>query len=382
MKIQIELTPLEPYFLGNERGMAYGEVKTQRALANPYYIKSSRMPTQSAMFGVLRYLGIKSPTSDFNLTPEDQKNIGRESFQLLQAEEKTEEKTEEKAEEKQSFGRIKSISPVVLLNQQDEVLVAAPRNLYPDENKKFVPFQRFCEVLSGSDGRSRWLPEEYNEKNYESGGFFNLSTGAVEMDLFSTQTRVGINREMQRAEKDTGNKGFFKKEYVILKSGYRFMIQAEVEEEFLLSDTRTVFMGQGRTAFSVCIRKVSANIPWQGLDRVFPTVRETGCYLYVKSDLYFSGRMEQLRDGCMFSLTDSQEHRGFMTRYGSGNAESRYRKSPVLLRLIQAGSVFVFQNREQRQDFIWLLEQSDSFEHGQKAGFNQIYMAGEGTNES
>lgn len=367
MKLQIELTPLEPYFLGNERGMAYGEVKTQRALANPYYIKSSRMPTQSAMFGILRYLGIKSPTSDFHLTSEDLDNIGPESFQLLK--------------DGQSFGRIKSISPVVLMNDRDEVLAAAPRNLYPNQEKAFVPFQSFCEVLSGSEGKKRWLPEEYDEKTYESGGFFNLNTGAVEMDLFDSHTRVGINREMQRAEEDTGNKGFFKKEYVILKSGYRFMVQAEVEDNFLISDTGTVFMGQGRTAFSVRIRKDPKEIPWKGLDRVFPAVRETGCYLYVKSDLYFSGQMEQLRDGCMFSLTDSRDHRGFMTRYGSGSAESRYRKSPVLLRMIQAGSVFLFRDEQQRKDFVRLLEQSDCFAHGQEAGFNQIYLAGEDTNE-
>lgn len=59
---KIQLTPKTPYFFGNERSQAYQDNRTQKGLLNPYYIPSNEMPAQSALFGVLRYLGIHHPT--------------------------------------------------------------------------------------------------------------------------------------------------------------------------------------------------------------------------------------------------------------------------------------------------------------------------------
>ena len=79
---KIQLTPRAPYFLGNERSQHYRDNRTQRGLLDPYYIPSNELPAQSALLGVLRYLGIHHPTPQFSQTPEDRERIGTQSFDL------------------------------------------------------------------------------------------------------------------------------------------------------------------------------------------------------------------------------------------------------------------------------------------------------------
>ena len=100
---KIQLTPKTPYFFGNERSQAYQDNRTQKGLLNPYYIPSNEMPAQTALFGVLRYLGIHHPTPQFDLTTEDKARIGGQSFDLYNP--------------KENFGMIKQISPLMIYDQ-------------------------------------------------------------------------------------------------------------------------------------------------------------------------------------------------------------------------------------------------------------------------
>lgn len=104
--LKIVMKPLDAYFLGGERNAAHENSPTQRTQRNPYLIHSNRMLSQSAAFGALRYLGIRSPKPSFRLEPEDRANIGAESYQITS--------------EGQKFGKIHCISPVLLVDRQGQ----------------------------------------------------------------------------------------------------------------------------------------------------------------------------------------------------------------------------------------------------------------------
>jgi len=81
---EIKLRPLEPYFFGGETTFSYlgidNEEEKQRA--GGYYIQSLDTPSQTTLFGALRYLGIRKPSSDYNLCDDDKKRIGGASYRL------------------------------------------------------------------------------------------------------------------------------------------------------------------------------------------------------------------------------------------------------------------------------------------------------------
>ena len=76
--IKITMTPSEPYFFGTERCAVYrgDERSTQRSMVNPYFLRSNTAPSQSTLFGVTRFLGVREPRTNGSLSPEEQALIG------------------------------------------------------------------------------------------------------------------------------------------------------------------------------------------------------------------------------------------------------------------------------------------------------------------
>ena len=54
----LTFTPQEPYFFGNEKSFTYPGQKNGGQYGNRYYVKSEQTPSQSTLFGALRYLMI------------------------------------------------------------------------------------------------------------------------------------------------------------------------------------------------------------------------------------------------------------------------------------------------------------------------------------
>lgn len=419
MKLRITLKPLAPYFFGNERTTPFGNEKLQRALVNPYFTRSEKLPSQSALFGVLRYLGIRQPTPDFRLTPEDRDNIGTESYQLTKPE--------------QQFPHIYGISPLMLAEVPEKGGLAAqilycipPRNhcALTKKTGDFTPYLKYCRVTS-TGGQKRLLPLEYNEKLWDRAELLSLNGENAHKlygDCFRTTLRVGINRAgirqasaMAENQRDTEQSGFFKKEYVVLDPRLQFLFEADVSEDFLPENafsaqapdepyTRTVYMGQGHTPFLASVYRVPAGespmtqLVQNTLSGCFPSAEMDGSpaqrlwYAYAASDLYYTGDIADLRQNCALMLADAKDYRVFTTKYPTKPAESissqdRYGKNEELLRLIRAGSVFVFTKEEQQQRFRQMLQEATSlvdtdantdtpgelFRHAQLAGFNYVY---------
>lgn len=384
MILKIRLMPIEPYFFGNERCVAFG-TKTQRSLRNPYFLRSAKLPSQSALFGVLRYLGIRKPDAGFGWKKEDKDYIGDSSFQLLGN------------QSDHAFGKIIGISPMVIEDMDENTYLPAPRNhkaVKLTEKERTADYQAYHDFYSIStlEREDMLIPTAYDAKEWDEGEFLCIGagtkTGKLTGGIFDTQVRVGINRSL-RDKTDDEQKGFFKKEYIVMKPGYAFVYYAWLQDDacgdefgFTEHGSRLVSMGQGKTAFAA-EWKVVTDIPvWDGLERCFPEkvkvdgVQQRMWYAYAKSNLYFDGEPKQLRQHCALALAETCDYRIFTTNYTAKTAAERYAKHPEGLKLIKAGSVFLFRSEEQQQTFRALLEQTESFQHGCIAGFNQMYYSG------
>ncbi len=436
----IRLRPLEPYFLGSERNMLFGD-RTQRTLAEPYFLRSRTMPSQSALFGILRYMGIRSPKADFSLDGSEE-NIGRESFRLLK--------------NGQDFGRIRSIGPLFLTDREGKHYLPAPRNHHAVSfhgdfsEKEFTPYRRFTRVMA-ENGLIRWIPEDYSEKDRDEAAFLCLESGRLIPSPFSSWVTTRINRAEQKKADPKG--GFLKKEYRMLREGFFFAFTAAIAPDFRYAKSRTILVGQGQNPFLATVEELeeapgqAERAAWEKIvvPACFPSVVEAGgvgangseaggsgtgaaadgagtgagahdagtagaadgagtgaaadgagagtgvgalgagtggtgaaaertgvCYAYVSSDLFYDGEISELRSGCSFMLAGYSDYRVFTTDYEAKSSSGRYRKHPEALRLIPAGSVFIFADKTQQDRFRLLLEEKPFFLSGKTAGFNGI----------
>ncbi len=405
--IRIALTPLAPYFLGGERGLKYDDNDTQMSRGEKYYIRSNLMPNQSALFGVLRFLGIENPDSSFT---RDEKKIGLDSYRLNDT-------------SINSFGMIKQISPLYLIPKEDADEQSADTDKDNEKNKKkddnlYFPAPMLIAAMESGNSEKlnqyecletdcgfRWLPLFYSEKGAELFRFIHLSDGKLldkEINPFRYQTRVVINRKRNYhngISKYTDDKDFLKKDYVIL-DGFRFVFYAKVGEglfDFSQEEIikKSVFIGQGKCPFAAEISNagdfgekmimLDATVFSQKVGKQLGnpvTVsgqKEDCCYAFLVSDMFYEGSMDELKEHCVYAMTAQKQYRVFTTNYKareavSGNkGKGRFVKQNEVLHLLQAGSTFVFESREQMNGFKKQIDSMKHFTHGQIAGFNGIF---------
>lgn len=369
---KIQLTPRAPYFLGNERSQRYQDNRTQRGLLDPYYIPSNELPAQSALFGVLRYLGIHEPTPQFSQTPEDRARIGTKSFDLYTP--------------GSTFGMIQRISPLMLYSRTDgRRYLPAPGILSAAVHEEKKNQYTAVQTLDGE----RWLPDSYSSKDSRFGRFLCPEHQTLIDAPFRKIVRVGIGRR---------KKDYFKREYVILEEGFSFLFYAATEDGFQPSREKIVFLGREKAPFSVQITRTEEKLQdtlipipvAEGMKKALPSqVTVNGqsrraCYGYVCSDTLYEGELEDLRRSCCLLMGATRDYRVFTTNYdaerfiGSGDEKAarkdkgRYIKREEVLKLLSAGTVLVFRDEAQRDACRTLLSRSSRFENGQIAGFNCV----------
>jgi len=343
----IKLTPLEPYFFGGERIFEFeGNNKH-------YFIRSLDTPSQTTLFGALRYIGIRNPEKGFRLDNEDKANIGSDSFRINDV-------------EKNNFGKIVSISPLFLFGENEGFLIKTPLDHQSKcecgkfENAEYTPFEKYSESVQTVNGM-RCFPLEYDAKVGLANSWLSLKNRSVFTNLFHSVTRVGI-------DKIQTEKAFFKKEFRQLESGFSFVFFAEVKEGFKPFQN-VVYLGQGKSPFKV---------EWleDEEEPVVPSKLFRKGMLYAQSDIYVK-KAAQLTCGiyekCKFVCAETRDFRVFYTNYDrAATVTNRFQKSGNI-QLIQAGSMFL-----PRDDEVNTVasEIQDTYEHAAKAGFNKIIIGG------
>lgn len=350
MKLRIILSPLEPYFFGNDRSFTYGETIIQKS--GGYFISSEYVPSQTTLFGVLRYLGIKSKSSDYKLTPADIDNIGESSFNLTKS-------------EPASFGKIRSISPLYLIDKEGNYLIKTPldhknytHSGEKKENKFYSPFSNYT-TLSVDKERSRLFPTDFHSKDHVADSYMTIQGRKIipKSEIFERITRVGINKEKKE-------EAFFKKEYCFMQYN-SFVFFADVADDFPDITDKIVFLGQGKSAFSVKVdSEKEPEIANVFNENPYPVA-------YALSDIYIgSHKSSELYDCCKFCSTRVKSFRVFTTDYKNAlEQKKRFRRSEESISLIEAGSIFI-------QVDINKLDELTNNPTAQTAGFNKLIFGG------
>lgn len=313
---RVTFKPMEPYFFGNEKGFLYpssgkGDSQNSNPLSNQYFIKSESVPSQSTILGALRYLLLPVKRSDWKYSDDDLKKnadaVGANGFHPLV---------------KQGFGKIKKISPVFLYDG-DDILVVAPLD-HVVSKSQYTPFAQY-QTVSTPNGDRR-ITSDYNVKDGITSGYMKLCDGTVvPLDkIFRSVTRTGINREVD-------NKGYFKKEYRILDAQYAFGVYLSLEDDLIPHDD-VVFLGQGKSAFSVQFTPEENSID----ARMKSYLRED--VIYCAGDVFADATVY---DKSLFAVTKNKTYRVYQNNSG------RVKKDSVLYRLLAAGSIFIPQNKDE-----------------------------------
>ena len=299
---------MEPYFFGNEKTFRFPEAKIAGQFDNPYFIRSETLPSQTTLFGAVRYLLLNDRDPLFKKYPENyEKRIGQNSFRLSET-------------QPQPFGVIQSMSPVFLQNQ-DEVFVKTPFDHRKGE-KVYTPFHRALLTNEGVAPKREYA-DDYDAKKGISDSYMNINTGdIVDADaIFRTVTRVGISKKKNED-------AFFKKEYCMLIKDWAFGVYLELDlpENEKLSLDPIVFLGQNKAAFRVNFVPEENQITKQ-LSKILSPYT-----VYCLGDTYVNSSIYQ---EFTFAVTQTRDHRTYETK-----PDRKIVKDSLLHKLIRAGSVF------------------------------------------
>lgn len=252
----ITLTPAGRFFFGGDMTFKVGDDKGYNEKFSSYIIESGRMPQQTSLLGMLRFLILSNNCDVFdrNLqkitdTKEAGRIIGRQSFSV------SADNTEN------DFGQIQSLSPCFIqhrLGSEGPWMMLEPSRLDKDLNITFdyleanyngmtinvpvvmkdnKPFSSKCRLSYGFEGKERFFSEE---------------------EIFIKDQRIGINRTLKgQTEEDALYKQIG---YRFKDDAFRFALVADVVDiDLKLYDGQLVSVGGDNTNFIIGISDYSGS---------------------------------------------------------------------------------------------------------------------------
>lgn len=320
----INIAPLEPYTLGNEQGSSF-----DKALATgkeSYIISSNTIPEQTTVFGTLRYCMLLQAgllKTDFIYTENERKTmaelIGGESFSF--------------EKQNQQFGKIESMSPVFILNSDNEILVPNPFN--NTDATSYIPMEMDSKKFITSEGEIS-LPAKFDAKEGHAYGYICIegkNAGKVysNEDIFDIKLQIG-NRSSSADKSD----GFFKRETVIMKDGFSFAVEVATSDRCMPQKKQVIYMGRKQSAFMYEFNDITDNSA-SLIEKVSDFF--AGCkypIYYALSDCYCS---EQIRFSS-FGIVEIKKVRNLETNINADTYVGKRKKCEKQFSMVKAGSVF------------------------------------------
>ena len=195
----VTFRPLGDYSFGSDRRFSFvGKNNYSEDEYAPYFIRTNRVPEQSTVFGMIRYLILVSNgielKQDFHYD-EDTRDImkaliGEKSFSLNGG--------------VRDFGKLEKISPIFLLKNSEEIVIPNPFNNKQGKEgiEQFAPMILEEEIKVSTSFGEIALPKskEYNPKEGYGNGYYNINTGYLEAieDIFMTKVATGVRRVTQK----------------------------------------------------------------------------------------------------------------------------------------------------------------------------------------
>ena len=197
----VTFRPLGDYSFGSDRRFSFvGKNNYSEDEYAPYFIRTNRVPEQSTVFGMIRYLILVSNgielKQDFQYDQDTRDKIkaliGVKSFSLNGG--------------VQDFGKLEKISPIFLrkiCKNSEEIVIPNPFNNKQGREgiDQFEPMILEEEIKVSTSFGEISLPKtkEYNPKEGYGDGYYNINTGRLETieDIFRTKVVTGVRRVTQ-----------------------------------------------------------------------------------------------------------------------------------------------------------------------------------------
>ncbi len=373
----VTLEPLEPYFFGSERKLGDGISEA----GSFYFIQSEFVPSQTTLLGMIRFFLLGQSGGIRDDYQVDESLIGKSSFILSESifEDFHKDKVRS-VDDVQDFGVIKGISPLFLVDDEERYYMATPKNHLKDKGI-YTPYEM---IKVDADGRKgSYLLKDYNGKTGITRSYARLTDGRIFKmeELFGSAENIGIHR---RSEEE----GFFKKEYKYLRRvmdkpeegigqplRFAFFLSLTDDSEVLslklphfLSKgclvKGIVYMGLGKSAFSIKIRKKENDFWHQAVDLVKRNCPQGLIAYYTVSDTLF---LEQ--PDLSFAIIETGNFRYLMTQSAKKNKKDYWgrMKRSVLHHVVKPGSMF-WVEKDKEVEF----KKSFDIANCKKIGMNQL----------
>ena len=343
MRYLVKFQPLEPYTFGTDQTFQYPSgTKTGK---ESYFVLSGTAPAQTTILGALRYLALKQKNllrTDFHYPDltEVQKTIGAESFRFP-------------SETAQSFGVIRSVSPLFLL-RGGRVLIRNPfHNRAKDAG--YCPMKLTPEPVWTSHGEIR-LPDadEYDAKQGYATGYIDLASKEICRNLFRFDMLPGNQKTSE-----VDNRAYYRRQMVRLASDCCFAVYVDVDADAFPPES-VAYMGQKRAAFRVTAEPSDAPTLETQVETAFAD-DSAEPWFYALSPLWVPADT-----ACKtFRIVEETSQRNLTTDYDAPTPVRKLKRSPVRYNLIQSGSVFYGERPALSGD-----------ENCRKIGYNSVVQLG------
>ena len=392
--------PLEEYFFGMEGSFREGVKNAE------YFITSSLFPSQTTVFGIIRYLNLSHVKNRRNYSKveikENIKAIGEKGFCF--------ETAVGINSEKQEFGMIKAMSSIFLHefdieNKGSHIYIPLPKDAKKlDEGSE----KSYISVFSGEEERvnsldgEKLIPKDYDAKFGFESGFISIDGGVDDSgkmlqeklkilnNPFEYVLKTGLrinkkiksNQEIIEAEDNEQNpmSSLFKKEYVRLKQNpgkkeYSFGVYVEIDyqdEKKVIEKLNCIIgMGLGGALFKVKTTKISGeegnrlqNDLVLRVDKMFEDHPKKDQLMYCISPCYLDAPQEIMKK-TQFASVETIVNRSLYSR----KINEKWEKGNTLYRMLDSGSVLITENMK---DILNELENKAL----QQIGYNHYYFGG------
>ncbi len=228
----IKLRPLDYYFFGGEETFDSGA----KGIKN-FHVTSNLLPQQTGLAGLIRHQLFLAGYG-----------IGAESFNGASV---------------PQWESLTSISPLFLINNENQFLVRCPAVIKADMNDAFTPVQMSFESSGYSFRNGKWQNKTIQVNGYDAkkgltNCWLNLATKEIigetrcetitKKKIFESKNHIGINKA-KRIEQQDDTGAFYQQEYISLAKGYSFCAFVEFSNDVDTNQLNTImpFGGEKRS---------------------------------------------------------------------------------------------------------------------------------------
>ena len=319
----VKLKPLDYYFFGGEETFDNGA----KGVKN-FHVKSNVLPQQTGLAGLIRHQLYLAGYP-----------IGKKSFDGSIPQ----------------WQSLHSVSPILLINNNNEFLVPCPLIVNHKGNLLQIGFEQTGDY---SFRNGKWQENAVSMKGYDakeglSKYWLNLETGekVAEKNIFTHKNHIGINKEKRMVQHDDSG-AFYQQEFISLNSDYSFCAFVSFSDD-VNTDNFSGIMPFGGEKRSFCITYSSTDTNWSNIKnkasgiiaRLIPN--QPGIVLL--SDTYVAD-IKQVNDSIKGAILYSKPFRNIFTPENIRNVnfarltkrdgqQDQLRKSSRMVKLLGKGSV-------------------------------------------